>query len=216
MTNLNPTSYAILGLLSVGDDLSGYDMRKAIHNSIGYFWGESYGQLYPALKKLSGAELIAPQKGGAKGRKRRQTYRLTATGRAALREWLGVPFENDPPRNEFMLKLFFAYQAAPGVAESHLRDLNERNRHMIKALEKIKASVPAGHANPNMPYWMLVLGLGEAMTRAALKWGDAALKTLESGKSFAANSVSKGGTASGRLKSSSRKQVTRERKPARS
>ncbi|MGP8174738.1 MAG: hypothetical protein ACLP7O_09350 [Terracidiphilus sp.] len=32
--------------------------------------------------------------------------------------------------------------------------------------------------NPNKPYWMLTLGLGLAMTRAALDWGESALAEL--------------------------------------
>ena len=60
MPDLNSTSYVILGGLSVEPNLSGYDMRKGIQNSIGYFWGESYGQIYPALKRLASEGLIAP------------------------------------------------------------------------------------------------------------------------------------------------------------
>jgi DNA-binding PadR family transcriptional regulator len=176
---LNQTSYVILGLLSVGPHLSGYDMRKAIQGSIGFFWGESYGQLYPALKRLAADRLIAPSKASANGRKQRQTYVITDAGRAALRQWLGLPFQNDPPRNEFLLKLFFAHEAAPGVAMAHIRDLNERNRQALAILTKIEQSIPANQlTNPHLPYWTLVLGLGKAFTDTALEWGESALAAL--------------------------------------
>jgi hypothetical protein len=32
--------------------------------------------------------------------------------------------------------------------------------------------------DPNLPYWMLTLGLGIALTRAALDWGESALAEL--------------------------------------
>jgi hypothetical protein len=32
--------------------------------------------------------------------------------------------------------------------------------------------------NPHRPYWMLTLGLGIALTRAALDWGESALAEL--------------------------------------
>ncbi len=186
MSNLNPTSYALLGLLSVAPDLSGYDMRKGIQSSIGYFWGESYGQIYPALKRLSAEGLIAPSKSSSNGRVR-QTYVLTDAGRTALREWLALPFHNDPPRNEFLLKLFFSREAGPSVAAAHVRDVNERNRRMLEVVRQIEASVPAEQAaNPHLPYWMLTLSLGKELTRAALEWGEKALAALATWETAAA------------------------------
>ena len=176
--SLNSTSYVILGLLSVQPNLSGYDMRKAVQETIGYFWGESFGQIYPALQKLEREGLIARSVGGS-GRKGRQEYVLTETGRERLRAWLATPFHNEPPRNEFLLKLFFAGEAAPGVALTHVRDLQERNRHMLETLRKIEESVPEEQKrNPHLPYWMLALGMGKALTLAALAWGEEALVKL--------------------------------------
>ena len=189
MLSLNPTSYAILGGLSVQPNLSGYDMRKGIQSSIGYFWAESYGQIYPALKRLASEGLIAPSSSSSNGRKRRQTYVITDAGRTALRQWLALPFYNEPPRNEFLLKLFFGHEAAPGVAAAHVRDLNERNRRMLDVLTKIEASVPPQElANPHLPYWMLTLGLGKALTCAAIEWGENALTALTAQESPVAGS----------------------------
>jgi PadR family transcriptional regulator AphA len=187
MLNLNPTSYAILGGLSVQPDLSGYDIRKGIQNSIGYFWAESFGQLYPALKRLADEGLIAPSSSASNGRKRRQTYVITEAGRTALRQWLALPFHNEPPRNEFLLKLFFSREAAPGVAAAQVRDLNDRNRRMLDVLTKIEASVPSQQsANPHLTYWMLTLSLGKAFIYAALDWGEKALAVLAAQEQSAA------------------------------
>lgn len=180
MSILNATSYTILGSLSVQPDLSGYDIRKGIQQSIGYFWAESYGQIYPALKRLADDGLIAPSKASSKGRKQRQSYVITKAGRAALRHWLALPFHNEPPRNEFLLKLFFAGHASPDVAIAHIQELNERNRRWLVTIKTIVASIPPEQpSNPNLPYWMLTLSMGEALTRAALQWGDGALATLD-------------------------------------
>lgn len=42
----NQTSYVILGLLSIAPNQTGYDIRKAVEETVGYFWSESYGQIY--------------------------------------------------------------------------------------------------------------------------------------------------------------------------
>ncbi|MDR3738491.1 MAG: PadR family transcriptional regulator [Terracidiphilus sp.] len=175
----NRTSYVILGMLSIQPNLSGYELQKAIKENFGSFWGESYGQIYPSLKRLATEGLIEPCKLASTGRKRRQEYALTDAGRAGLRDWLARPFQNDPPRNEFMLKLFFGREAAPGVAAAHVRELQERNRRMLDTLEGIeKMAREVQSRNPHKPYWMLTLGLGKALTVAALEWGESALKEL--------------------------------------
>jgi DNA-binding PadR family transcriptional regulator len=173
------TAYVILGGLSIQPNLSGYELHKAIEENFGSFWGESYGQIYPTLKRLVSEGLIEACKPAAAPRKRRQEYALTDAGRACLREWLALPFQNDPPRNEFLLKLFFGHEAAPGVSIAHVRELQERNRRTLATLEGIeKMALQDQSQNPNKPYWMLTLSLGTALTRAALDWGDAALKQL--------------------------------------
>jgi len=182
----NRTAYVILGGLSIQPNLSGYELHKAIEENFGSFWGESYGQIYPTLKRLAAQGLIEPSKSESAPKKRRQTYALTAAGRACLREWLALPFQNDPPRNEFLLKLFFGGEAAPGVAISHVRELQERNRRMLATLEGIENEARGIELqNPNKPYWMLTLGLGLALTHSALEWGESALAELTSMKAAA-------------------------------
>lgn len=175
------TNYVILGLLSIEPNLSGYDIRKAIESSVGYFWSESYGQIYPALKRLTAEGLIAPSLPASKPRQRRQEYSLTEAGRVSLREWLAMPFQNDPPRNEFLLKLFFGREAPASVTLGHVRELQERNRSSLATMLEIeRVATTQGAQNPHQPFWMLTLGLGIAMTRAALEWGESALSQLSS------------------------------------
>lgn len=175
--NLSRTAYVVLGMLAIGGERSGYDIRKAIETSVGYFWGESYGQIYPALKQLVTGKLIKPSQ---QGKQRRQAYRITSAGRSVLRDWLAAPFQNDPPRNEFLLKLFFGAEADPSVAIAHIHELERRNLQSLRAMKEIEALAPSVNAGePGLKYWMLTLRLGVAMTRAAVEWGKEALAELE-------------------------------------
>jgi DNA-binding PadR family transcriptional regulator len=184
------TAYVILGLLSIAPKGSGYEIHKAIEDNFGSFWGESYGQIYPTLKRLAAEGLIDPVKSTIASKKQRQEYVLTAAGRACLREWLALPFQNDPPRNEFLLKLFFGGEAAPGTALKHVRELQERNRRTLATLEGIESMAQEIQSqNSNKPYWMLTLGLGLAMTRAALDWGESALAQLAAMEAAAAENL---------------------------
>jgi PadR family transcriptional regulator AphA len=184
------TAYVILGLLSIEGRQSGYDMRKTIQGSVGYFWGESYGQIYPTLKRLTEEGLIAPSgraetgqaaKGRpAKGRGGRQEYSLTGAGHTRLREWLALPFRRDPPRDEFLLKLFFGRDAGPEVSELHVREFQEQNRRLLATIEEIGRIGTAKNAeHPHFRYWILTLEYGVAQIRASLEWSERALKTLQ-------------------------------------
>jgi DNA-binding PadR family transcriptional regulator len=184
----NRTAYVILGMLSIEPNKSGYDIRKAIESSVGYFWGESYGQIYPTLKKLAEEGMIVSSSPVAGPRQRRQQYSLTDAGHTCLREWLALPFQNDPPRNEFLLKLFFGRDAPPSVSIGHIRELQQRNRQILATMLELESFAnQQTPQNPHQPYWMLTLSLGIALTRAALDWGESALATLSPSEA-AANS----------------------------
>src|SRR5258708_36444330 len=96
------TPNALLGLLSLGS-MSGYDIRQLIPRSIGHFWSESYGQIYPGLKRLAEAGLAAKKTKRKKGTLDRYVYSLTAEGREQLRSWLKLPVAEAVPRNELLL-----------------------------------------------------------------------------------------------------------------
>ena len=177
--NLNQTSYLILGVLSLHPRQSGYHIRKTVESSVGYFWGESYGQIYPTLKRLASLGLIVPS--APEGKKRSQEYSLTPAGHTCLTDWLALPYREDPPRNEFLLKLFFGLEAAPAISIAHLQEFQQKHRRLLATLtdlEKLAHKHNAQH--PGFPYWMLTLTYGLAQIRAALEWGQSALDLLRS------------------------------------
>src|SRR5579872_280961 len=114
------SKFAILGALSL-KPASGYDIKRFVASSIGHFWNESYGSIYPILKKLAHAQLVAPQK-GAQGGRERVVYTLTAQGEKALREWLMQPPRQEPLRSEILLKLFFARRAPIEISMAQVQE----------------------------------------------------------------------------------------------
>ena len=173
------TAFVILGILAIHDDQSGYEIRKTIKQSVGFFWGESFGQIYPSLKRLAADDLIAPSKSASQARSRRQEYSITPAGRSVLQEWLAVPYRDDPPRDEFLLKLFFGVEAAPEVSVAHIRKFQEKNRNMLATLLQLEPLARAHSSHQRgFPFWMLTLRYGEAHLRASLEWSEAALAML--------------------------------------
>jgi PadR family transcriptional regulator, regulatory protein AphA len=104
--DLSPTARVILGFLRFSPR-TGYDIKSVIEISTRFFWGASYGQIYPELKRLERSGLVASE-ASPRGARKRMVYRLTAAGEKALDEWLtdreSWIFEY---RDEWVLRLFF-------------------------------------------------------------------------------------------------------------
>ena len=114
MSSLSATAYVILGMLHKGA-MSGYEIKALVDNSTRFFWAASYGQIYPELKRLSEAGLIAGIDSPTGGRKR-TVYEITADGEEELKAWLRQPPEVFEMREEGLLKLFFANALPPEEA----------------------------------------------------------------------------------------------------
>jgi len=178
---LTQTGYAILGLLAIEPNQSGYEIRRTVQDSVGFFWGESYGQIYPTLKRLADGGLIAPTEVTGAGKKRTQRFSLTASGYARLQEWLAMPYREDPPRDEFLLKLFFGREAAPEISIAHVKQYQERLRSLLAVLEQLeRLGQLHNNGNPGMPFWMLTLSFGMGQLRAGLEWSESAMALLTS------------------------------------
>jgi PadR family transcriptional regulator AphA len=173
------TPNALLGLLSV-HPMSGYDIRQLIPRSIGHFWSESYGQIYPALKGLTAAGLVAKKTELQKGRPDRNVYSLTVAGKKALRDWLGVAPVEAVPRMELLLKIFFGGHAAKGVTGKHVTEFlaaHERALKLYVATEKRLKQEEAG--DPQLPYWLMTLSFGRHRSKALVAWAKETLVELE-------------------------------------
>ena len=172
------TPYAILGLLGFAP-MSGYDIRKEAATSIGYFWSESYGQIYPTLRKLQTAGWIRRRPGRRGGGRERQVYEITAHGRAALRSWLAVPPRAAPVRNELLLKLFL------GDASLVSRDVEWVEEHLAKATDHVRQFrrircqlQDERRDHPSLPFWLMTLGYGEHWSRSTARWCRETLRAL--------------------------------------
>jgi len=111
MSRISPTSRVILGLLAF-EPRTGYDIKQVTDRSTRFFWGASYGQIYPELRRLEAARLVRSRQ-EPRGEVPRRVYRLTKKGRAALDAWLSDPSEQYEVRDEGLLKLFFGQLMPP-------------------------------------------------------------------------------------------------------
>ena len=163
------TTEALLGLLGM-EPMSGYDLKQRIAFSTGNFWTESYGQIYPALRKLEGAGFVVSHEEGKAGRK---VYRLTDAGHERLKEWLGITPKPWVPRNETLLKLFFGNNVPQATSLAHVADFRERFAADLQRYEGTEAYLLQnypGHAG--LPYWLITLHYGRDEAKMIVNWCD--------------------------------------------
>ena len=173
------TPNALLGLLSLGP-MSGYDIRQLISQSIGHFWSESYGQIYPGLKRLAAAGLVVKKTERKKGSPDRHVYSLTAEGREQLDRWLKLPVVKAVPRNELLLKLFFGGQVSPSVSRAHVQTYLESHEKELQVYGAIAKKLRKEEADdPQLPFWLMTLNMGRHHSAAIVKWCKETLAELE-------------------------------------
>ena len=140
MAKRNVSKYAVLGLLNIMPS-SGYDIKKFSNSSIGYFWNENYGNLYPLLKKMEDENLVTKMVEKTSGKPNRNVYSITELGEKDLMEWLTSSTEPQKTRNEFLLKIFFSGNLAKKDIIKQLNDALEEKIQVIKEYEAVKEAV---------------------------------------------------------------------------
>ncbi len=178
-TGRTTTAESLLGLLSMGP-ATGYDLRQLIEQSIGNFWNESYGQIYPALKGLVKEGLAEVEERTEGGRPPRKLYRLTAAGHERLAKWLAMPVRSQVPRNELLLKIFFGVDQGPRLTLHHLSSFLEEQRRLHQRYTGIEAWLETEQAaQAGLPYWRLTVRHGLRQTEAMIRWAEDGIRELE-------------------------------------
>jgi DNA-binding PadR family transcriptional regulator len=179
---LSATAKVILGMLA-SRPRSGYEIKQLVDSSARFFWAASYGQIYPELKKLEKAGLIAGDD-SSRGGRQRTTFRLTTEGRRAAREWIRRPPEVLEIRDEGLLKLFFAgsIDAKRGaeIARERAAESRVKAAELRAIAERIdEAGQPAGpEARPDGGS-LTVLRYGIEMSEWTAEWFERAAEELQ-------------------------------------
>ena len=179
MAKENKTLYAILGMLS-HEDLTGYDIKKRIDNSIRFFWDAGYGQIYPNLKALKKEGLVTMRVEAGENRPNRIIYAISETGREELKKWLATPVGEEHVRYEILLKLFFGSLLPAEENIKKVEEFQSRNRAYLEIMQGFKSCLEdALKENEDHLYYLLTVLLGEKIYRAHLEWADEAIKLLQ-------------------------------------
>ncbi|MGB9408999.1 MAG: PadR family transcriptional regulator [Terracidiphilus sp.] len=168
----------LLGLLTVAP-MSGYDLGQSIRASVGFFWNESYGQIYPNLKTLAAEGLVTAKAERQKGKPERHIYSITKKGREHLAAWLAVEPQPGIARNELLLKLFFGAQVSAEISIEHVERMVKRECAYLHEFQRIeREEIAKLRQYPDAPYWKMAARFGQLELEAHLLWGEETLAEL--------------------------------------
>lgn len=170
------SSYCVLGCLSSGPK-SGYDIRMMMSQVTGFFWRESDGQLYPALKTLLEQGSIRQLEGETERNKK--IYEITEQGRQVLREWLIQPAGDAQVRSEFLLKIFLGNEMTREKQVSHLERERQHLKEKIGKLAGLVKTIETNNGNRRVSEaWAMTMELGLELAETELRWCERHLERL--------------------------------------
>jgi DNA-binding PadR family transcriptional regulator len=155
--------------------MSGYDIKKLVEASVGNFWTESYGQIYPILRRLQAEGLAAPVERARGGRSRRP-FAISPAGRKELDRWLAEPAHDETGRIEVLLKLFFGGRLSIDAVRRQIESYRGELEESLARYEAIESALRAAYVgNPDLPFWIMTVRYGQFVKRALLSWCDESL-----------------------------------------
>lgn len=179
---MRQTDYVILGLLGERP-MSGYEIKKVVDIRFGFFWNESFGQIFPSLRRLFEEGLIAEADTEEKGGHSRKLYRATPNGVAALQSWLAQPVEKETYRLEILLKLYFSTYADPDVMLGHLAVFEESHLRQLEVLNLFQKELEGIlDLDENHREILRVIDCGQKVNRAYLDWSRETIAYLKKKK----------------------------------
>jgi DNA-binding PadR family transcriptional regulator len=173
---LTTTEAAVLALLAIEGERSGYDLLKAVTRAIGHIWAPARSGLYAALPRLVTLGLARSRAVAQSTRPDKHVYRSTRAGRAALDAWLDTV--EPGARETFFLKLFVGGLTTPDVLLRHVDQFiadTEARLDEYRVIERTNSN--RGHDW----YHRHLLRHALERTEQELDWADGVARALRRG-----------------------------------
>ena len=175
---LPATAYAVLGLLSFGRELSGYDLKKWADSSLRFFyWSPAVSQIYSELKRLDQLGYVSSREVPQDELRNKRVYRITSRGQSELAAWIEQT-EVEPPvlKHSTLLRVWLGHITQP----ARLREMLLTHRaNTEQVLEDARKAEAGAHNNPEWHYPELVNRFSVRHFESELALVDALLADLD-------------------------------------
>lgn len=173
---LTTTEAAVLALLAIEGERSGYDLLKLVQQAIAHVWSPARSGLYAVLPRLVANGCATRRTLSQTTRPDKQLYEITAAGRASLDAWL----ETIEPgaRETFFLKLFVGGLTTPEVLLEHVAQFRSDTEARLATLRTIE---PTNTNRGNDWFHRHLLRYGIEHAQHDLEWANGVEVALRRG-----------------------------------
>lgn len=146
---LPATARAVLGILSFGEEMTGYDVKRWADQSLAFFyWAPSQSQIYGELRRLEQQGLATSRVEQTHEAKTRRLYAITEAGQAAMTTWADEPvLEPVVLKNPAVLRLWAAHNGDRRKLAEMLAE------HRDDALRRAEKAAAHGRRAHEVPAW---------------------------------------------------------------
>jgi DNA-binding PadR family transcriptional regulator len=182
--DLPATSYALLGLLSFREELTGYEVKQWADSTLRFYWvAPAMSQIYTELARLASLGLVEARD-VPDGRRTTRRFRISPAGVERLRAWLvESPVEFPVLKHPVALRLLLGHltgaEPMRQMLERYADALRERRAELAAVRQAIgddeTLSYPALVAEWGLRYYddeaVVVAGLAERVQSAGTDTG---------------------------------------------
>jgi PadR family transcriptional regulator, regulatory protein AphA len=171
--SLTLTEAAVLSLLLIEGEQSGYDLLKLAEKSVGHVWAPAKSQLYTTLRRLTSAGLAVGRQVAQSGRPDKQVFRITPEGTEAVERWLDTV---EPGADErAWLRMF---QGGLMTLETLIAHVEQYRADVAARLQLYRDIEPTNTRRAHDYFHYLMLRHGITRAEATLRWADDVLHEL--------------------------------------
>jgi PadR family transcriptional regulator AphA len=170
---LTTTEAAVLALLAIEGERSGYDLLRLVAKAIAYVWAPARSQLYAVLPRLARDGLAEQRRVVQTTRPDKLLYRISPAGQEVLTRWLETP---EPGAvDAFYLRLFVGGLMSREALVAHVEQFRRDTEARLAELRRIE---PTNTRTGHDAYHFFLLRLGIERQEQTLAWADGVLAEL--------------------------------------
>jgi DNA-binding PadR family transcriptional regulator len=178
-TKLTPTAHAVLGMLSFGQPLAGYEIRQWARQALAHFYpAPAQSQIYAELNRLEEAGLVTSSEVSQADRPDKITFTITTAGSDRLREWIAeAPITAPVLKHHLALRVFLGHNGNPADL---IPPLEAHRDSLLALLDELETQSVAMGGDPDTGYAAAVAEWTAEIYRGDLRGVDQVLKVLRS------------------------------------
>jgi DNA-binding PadR family transcriptional regulator len=172
------TAWAVLGILSFGRELTGYDIKNWSDAILHFFyWSPATSQIYTELRRLEDLGLVSSRSVARDEVRDKTVYAITPIGTEALRSWQAtVDAEAPVLKHGVLLRIWLGHLAEP----DRLREqISEHHARLLAELAAARESQEQADAEPDWAYPALVASWAVRRIQTEIELTDSMLIDLD-------------------------------------